>query len=79
MRPNNEPNDIRPAPPNWRHLIPAWLRALIWTDQSPRYDGFISYSCQSDRPIAPRVQSIISQGHSELELIALFDSEGVSR
>src|ERR1700676_1380099 len=25
VSPNPESNELRPAPPGWRHLIPAWL------------------------------------------------------
>src|SRR5215470_8473574 len=50
--------DLAPAKP-WRRLLPAWLRSLIWVDASAHYDAFLSYSWQSDREVAPVIQSVI--------------------
>ena len=52
--------DVAP-PKRWRRWIPAWLRALIWVDAAPRYDGFLSYSWSCDKEIAPVVQSVLQR------------------
>ena len=50
------------APPKaWRRLIPEWVRSLIWVDSAQSYDAFLSYSWQSDREVAPVIQSVIQR------------------
>src|SRR5213593_2048550 len=53
--------DLPPPPPSWRRLIPAWLRSLIWIDDLPSYDGFLSYSWAGDKQVATVVQSAIQR------------------
>src|SRR3974390_1376566 len=52
--------DLAPPRP-WRRFIPSWLRSLIWVDSARGYDAFLSYSWQSDRKVAPVIQSIIQR------------------
>ncbi len=39
--------------------MPAWLRGLIWTDRSPSFDAFLSYSWKADSGLAPIIQNIL--------------------
>jgi hypothetical protein len=56
----SSPLDLAPPKP-WRRLIPRWLRSLIWVDSAAHYDAFLSYSWQSDREVAPLIQSVIQK------------------
>lgn len=51
--------DIRPLPPRWRSILPAWLRSLLWVEEASSFDAFLSYSWKSDSSFAPILQSTL--------------------
>src|SRR5208337_314379 len=45
----------------WRHLVPAWFRSLIWVDSAASYDAFLSYTWKSDSEVALVIHRVLQQ------------------
>src|SRR5271170_1631827 len=61
ISPRKDPNDLPPPPPRWRSILPAWVRGLIWVEESDSFDAFLSYSWAADSKVAPIIQSVLQQ------------------
>jgi WD40 repeat protein len=42
-------------------MLPAWVRGLIWVEESSSFDAFLSYSWAADSKVAPTIQSVLQQ------------------